>query len=598
MVEENDNPNFSLAKSFLDKNEINNFLSVVDNEMLNQGAEAFLAVKLNAESRGLVKRLLLSEADLRKANNLINTQNVSGIKKWLVLHGTFNLDDQYWNVAICYFKILRDFGKVTMLCKIMELLHSQNPIAWINLSRFCGLNGDYTRARYCAEKSLDIDPGNLKYKEIYIEALLLGKKFSTIKQFCLKYSFEALTYSSHIKLAVSFAETGEFSRALSLAEKLEIEDLSVNETIELSIFYRNLHRDAKALELVNKALKIDQKNIFAIELLIDLCPEMMGNEEVFSIIQEQTTGPATNIGKIKSNFLAARYFESIGDYDRAFNYYLSANKLKSFAINFDTKAEARSFKWIASYTKSFSEYARCQKKLIFIVGLPRCGSTLLEQVLLRSSFIETMGECDYFEEGLIATNHKVTFPLSSKKIDEVRAHYLGSYIADDESIYLIDKMPLNFRFIGPILQCFPNAKIINLNRCCYSNCWSLFKTDFAGYGNSFAYNLDNIVHFHNLYLEIMYKWKSVFGTRILNISYDNLTNNLSKTVYELEQFLGIPTIDKPENFYKNNRFVTTASVSQVKRSIYKNSDQAWKKYKGHLQRHFKDLIDIRGQNIF
>jgi hypothetical protein len=155
---------------------------------------------------------------------------------------------------------------------------------------------------------------------------------------------------------------------------------------------------------------------------------------------------------------------------------------------------------------------------------------------------------------------------------------------------IADKTPLNFRWIGLILTAFPRAKIINLNRDARATCWSIYKHYFSVQGNGYAYDIDDLVEFYKLYIDLMSFWRDRYPKSIYDLSYDNLTENQEQETDRLLAFCNLEWEEQCLDFHKTERAVKTVSAFQVRKKMYKGSSQAWRNYEEHL----KPLINSLG----
>jgi hypothetical protein len=153
---------------------------------------------------------------------------------------------------------------------------------------------------------------------------------------------------------------------------------------------------------------------------------------------------------------------------------------------------------------------------IFILGLPRSGTTLVENIISSHSTVHAAGELDILQnwgqQRLINNNNS---PITEDDILKCRQYYLKNISNLDKNIlHITDKMPLNFLWIGLIFNCFPDAKVIHLIRNPVATCWSLFNTYFSAHGNSFSYSQSDIFEYYNLYLDLMKHWESIYPNKI------------------------------------------------------------------------------------
>ena len=148
--------------------------------------------------------------------------------------------------------------------------------------------------------------------------------------------------------------------------------------------------------------------------------------------------------------------------------------------------------------------------------------------------------------------------------------------------YVIDKIPLNFRWIGFILSAVPDAKIIHVKRDARATCWSVFKHYFSTTGNGYAHDLNDLVEYYKLYHDLMAFWHATYPGRLYDIQYENLTLNQEKETRNLMSYLGLEWQDQCLDFHKNTRAVKTASSMQVREKLYTGSSDKWRNYASYL----------------
>ncbi len=246
------------------------------------------------------------------------------------------------------------------------------------------------------------------------------------------------------------------------------------------------------------------------------------------------------------------------------------------------------------YLKSGSSDA----STIFILGMPRSGTTLVEQILSNHSKVFGAGEQDIINEIVQKkfTNKKLSLFLepaidSNKNIlKEIGDEYLNKMKnISNNSERSTDKLPFNFFWIGLIKLILPKSKIIHCFRDPKDNCFSIYKNHFQKGTINYSYDLNNIVEYYNLYSDLMNYWNKLFPNFMFNIKYESLVSNTKNEIINVLNFCDLVWDDNCLNFYKNKRSVKTASNVQVRSKIYNSSIGFWKNYEKHLKVYFDKL---------
>ncbi len=296
-------------------------------------------------------------------------------------------------------------------------------------------------------------------------------------------------------------------------------------------------------------------------------------------------------------FGLGKAFEEIKQYDRAFNFLSQGNKIKRNSYSYDILEDKALFARIMEvFDRRFfderKDYGNSKESPIFIIGMPRSGTTLLEQILSSHHKVYGAGELDDLKHILLTTSPKSTpdnFPEGVTKLDrnditmlaDKYINKLTQYNIDDKD-HVSNKMTTNFLYIGMIKILFPKAKIIHCKRDPMDTCLSCFKNNFEGY-LPFTYDLTELGQYFCIYQRLMSHWHAVLPEYIFNIQYENLITNQEIETKKMIDYCGLCWDEKCLSFHKTNRHVKTSSFSQVRRPIYKNSVHLWEQYKKHLE---------------
>ncbi|MDO8786816.1 MAG: tetratricopeptide repeat protein [Sulfuritalea sp.] len=300
--------------------------------------------------------------------------------------------------------------------------------------------------------------------------------------------------------------------------------------------------------------------------------------------------------KIQIGFALGKAYEDIGDADTSFRYLQEGNRLRKKQLGYDIDADKRLFAFIKStfavaclpVLEHAQSPAQLTQRPVFIVGMPRSGTTLVEQILASHSQVYGAGELDVLARIAdcalrdIKQNHSGQLTVAT--LGSVRADYLaGLDTLDTRAPCVTDKMPLNFRWTGFILTAIPEARVVHVQRDPIATCWSIFKHYFSQKGNGYAYDLADLAEFYKLYVDLMAFWRQRFPGQIYDLNYETLTENQERETQALLKHCDLTWEDRCLEFHKTKRAVKTASSTQVREEMYRGSSEAWRKYKAHIQ---------------
>ena len=302
--------------------------------------------------------------------------------------------------------------------------------------------------------------------------------------------------------------------------------------------------------------------------------------------------------QIYLNWALAKAYEDIKQYEKSFVHLSRGNSYHKKEINFtiDKDIEVMSYiKKMFSNKKQSTNVTQDKDsvpKNIFILGMPRSGTSLVEQIISCHSSVHGAGELitmsklviPILKEKMTQCLNPIEWILSESEIMRVRDGYLDALKdLDIQENIVTDKMPGNFKWIGFILSAFPHAKIVHLNRDPIATCWSIFKYHFQGEGNSYAYDLHDIVEYYKHYVSLMKFWRKQYPNNIYDISYEDLTKNQEFETRKLLSFCNLDWEGGCLNFHNSKRVVKTISATQVQKKMYTGSSEAWRKYEKQLQ---------------
>lgn len=290
-------------------------------------------------------------------------------------------------------------------------------------------------------------------------------------------------------------------------------------------------------------------------------------------------------------FGLGKAFEELRDYDKAFGYFQHGNRAKRSMTPYSSKDDIRFFEQLrsvfdADFFRQHQGMGSDDNSPIFILGMPRSGTTLVEQILASHPEVHGAGELIDLQvacKGAVDLFPEQVPQLSNTAWKELASRYLlGLRRHGTTARHITDKMPQNFQYVGMIAVMLPNAKIIHCRRDPMDTCVSVFKNLFGAEGLQWSYDLDDLGHYYQLYRALMEHWHGVLPDRIFDIHYEDLVEDPERETRRLLNFCEIPFDSACLSYHTSNRAVETASFAQVRQPIYSDSVRLWRRYEKHL----------------
>ena len=489
----------------------------------------------------------------------------------------------YNNIGITYRNLKRLSEAESSYKKAIELNHDYFE-AYNNLGNTLYESGRLEEAETDFRKAIELNPS---YAEAYnnLGGILCdkGRLEEAENNFRKAIELDANYAEAHNNLGGIFNDTG----------RLEEAEAYYSKALELKPDYAECYRNLSTLK---KFTHGDPQ----IERLKSLSKSVKKIED-----------------KIHVSFALAKALEDVGEYDESFNLYLEGNALRKKELGYSIETDRKLFSLIKSAFGGTSLTDEIRSKLpalnlneispmpILIVGMPRSGTSLAEQILASHSGVFGAGELETL--GVLAANLYFNVPPPVSGIYQACGAITAEYLKEiknqaeygnngenngktNDSVlkygFVTDKMPLNFRFLGFLAHMMPNLKIINMTRDRTAVAWSIFSRYFPAKGLGFSNDLSDIAEYYKLYEDLMTFWENLFPGRIYDLNYELLTENFEEETRKLIDYCGLEWEDACLEFEKNKRAVRTASAAQVRKKIYKGSSEAWRRFEKNL----KDFI--------
>lgn len=479
-----------------------------------------------------------------------------------------NIPELHNNIGLNYHKLGRTNESITSFNLAIEL----NPTyvdAYINLANILIESDDIKQAQYCLREALKLDPNNLLIYQAIFKTFIASENFDDSE----KYINQALEIDPKFDLAF-------FTKARLLSYQGNFEEAKI-------IYYELIARKS---EYTNLCLK----NLAASEKIQS--PDHPIFNQIHNLIND-----SANQNNEDLYFALAKCYEDIKEYDTSFQYYLKANDLSLKREPYDLEASITKLHNIKEvFTKDLISYLsdfQSQSEIpVIIVGMPRSGTTLTEQIISSHPKVAAAGERSYWNAPPGLSVIKTT---SKERWDEIKNNYIAQLKAHsqfDQNIQRItDKMPHNFVNLGFLASLFPKAKIIHCKRNPLDNCFSIFSLQFNK-SHGYAKKLEYLGEYYLAYKALMNHWEKLFPNRILTIDYEKNVEDPEFWAKKMIEHVSLPWSEACLSPHKNIRSVSTPSLWQVRQPIYKSSVRRSDRFAKYLVP-LKNILEQGGINL-
>lgn len=461
--------------------------------------------------------------------------------------------------------------------------------------------GVHEDADFLLETAIELDPDNIQLRIDHIQVLRKRQKFADAlaqAKVLLRWDSESPVFQS--LYAIESMQAGDYQVALdafdAVLAKLPNDPATLTSRGHALKTYG---LSEQAIASYRSALQVDSYFGDAWYALANLKTYRFSDDELQRMQQAQKSLDLTFMSRVHIAFALGKAFEDRDDYTRAFENYEAGNTLKQKQTRYTTEQMQAEFE--AQKNFCTPDVIRAQSgngcpapDPIFILGLPRAGSTLIEQILASHSQVDGTLELPNIlsiahrlrGRNLVSDRDRYPRILAELSGEELRAlgedYIENTRIHRQGSAFFTDKMPNNFRHIHLIHQILPNAKIIDARRAPLDCCWSAYKQLFAE-GQEFTYGLDDIGNYYRGYVDLMDHWESVLPKgRILRVQHEDVLHDLEKQVRRILDYCELPFESACVEFHKTERAVRTASSEQVRQPINRGGQDQWRPFERFL----------------
>ena len=470
--------------------------------------------------------------------------------------------------------------------------------AYYNIGNALQDQGKLEEAIENYNQALDIKPD---YAEAFNNLGISYRKIGNLKQAIKAYQKALISKPQYAEpynnIGNAFHDLGKLSAAIkNYSQALAIKPDYAEACNNLGISYRQQGKLKLAKAAYEKALTLNPNYADAHRNLSNVKKYTVTDDHFIQVQGLYQHKQLSDDVRCNLSFVLAKVYDDLERYDRAFPYLIEGNSLRKKLLNYN----------IIQDQKLFSKLKKSQPRImenslktengseglvpIFILGMPRSGSTLVEQILSSHSQVTGAGELVYVPK--FGSNLVQKLPTHNlDNIPKFREKYLSELAhRRNGNRFVTDKLPHNFLYIALICAALPEAKIIHVQREAAATCWSNFKHYFSSGGLGYSNNLVDVVTYHNLYQDLMQFWQTLYSDRIYHLSYERIVKDQTNQIKNLLQYLSLSWEDTCLNPQDNKRNIQTASAQQVRQGIYRDSSQVWRNYEPYLKGAFDKLI--------
>jgi len=416
---------------------------------------------------------------------------------------------------------------------------------------------------------------------------------------------------AHFLLAAALAPAARTAAAAAAYRRaIELKPEHAGAWLGLGHTLKTLGRQPEAIEAYRECIRLKPANGESWWSLANLKTYPLGDEDIRAMEAALETPDLNEQSEVNFLFALAKAWEDRKDYGRAWHYYDKGNRRQRMRENYDpVQTEVNNDAIVEVFTEEFlavNEGIGCDDPApIFIVGLPRSGSTLIEQILASHSQVEGTAELPYLGRVATSLNRNradgVNYPQAVRELKGPNFEALGRRYLEHASLHrveglprFIDKMPNNFPNVGFAHLILPGAKIIDARRHPMDSCLSCYRQLFAR-GQTFTYDLTEIGEYFLQYQRMMDHWHAVLPGRVLTVQYEELVSDFDNQVRRLLDYCELPWEEACLNFHETDRPVRTASSEQVRQPIYQGAVGFWRRYEQHLDELAEVLEPVLGR---
>lgn len=442
------------------------------------------------------------------------------------------------------------------------------------------------------KKSLELKPDYAKAHFNLGNALdYLGRWDEAIGSFKQALEIEPTNVEAHNNLGSALDQLDRSEEAIASFDRaLELKPDYCEAHNNRGLVFARLGKNEEAIAAYTKAVEIRPDYSLAHLNLSTLKTYQPDDPHIVHMRAQLERDDVSDEDRMRLDFALGKAYAEIGEFDKAFASYAEGNRLRKQELNYDISFDRQKYeKLVTRFSQdvpgldiSGQDGGTDGRQVIFVLGMTRSGTTLVEQILASHSQVYGAGELELLPRAVDSIDWESS-ELSVGQLESVRKEYRsGLERFGSGEPFITDKMPFNFWWIGFICTALPEAKIVHVRRDARAVCWSNYKHFFPSDGVGFTNDFKDLASYYRIYLDLMAFWHDKFPGRIYDLEYEVLTENQEPETRRLLQYAGLDWEDRCLEFYKTERAVRTVSAKQVRQEMYQGSSDEWRNYEVHL----------------
>ncbi|NOZ43543.1 MAG: tetratricopeptide repeat protein [Alphaproteobacteria bacterium] len=489
----------------------------------------------------------------------------------------------------------RQLQEAERLCRQRLEVPPENSALWFRLGQIQQMKGDFDGMLKCARRVIALDMNGFSGYLQEIDALIHGGKIDqAIRKIALQEDRAGNNGQLLGHLAEFYTHAGQFQAANRCYQRLRGQQPDNPEILYNCAAAAIALGDFTAAEqLFDQVVALNPHDYDACYSRATLRRQTADNNHIDDLQTRIKRGIRHRAGEVQVYYALAKEYEDIGDYKKSFACLTKGASRRNTMLSYDVaQDEAAMTALTETMNADFFDGGINQQNQpgpIFIVGLPRSGTTLVDRILSCHSAVDSLGEINDFALTLMS----MTGPVSGK-IDLIRKsatidfQRLGQkYLTrirsrNSKAPTLIDKTPVNYLYVGLIAKSLPTARIIHLRRGPMDSCYAMYKTLFR-MGYPFSYSQENLARYYIAYHQLMAHWRRLLPGRILDIDYEALVQDPENVSRWLMAHCDLDWQPQCLDFHLNTSPTATASAAQVRQPLYRTSIDKWRRYQKELR---------------